>query len=216
MIRRLSLSQRLALVFTSLLLLCAIAVCLIQLYSSAQYGNVMVQRLSAGLAQQIAAREPLLDAQGQVDRRMLKPLFDRLMTFNPSVELYLLSPDGELLADAAPPGHIKRQRIDLAPVQTFLSGGAWPVYGDDPRSLDKQKVFSVAPLRQDGQLRGYLYIILQGETFNELAASAWQKTLWSLLLWTAFCFRVGYILGAMVIIFRLFNSTSCNWYSIIF
>lgn len=104
MIRRLSLSQRLALVFTSLLLLCAIAVCLLQLYSSAQYGNVMVQRLSAGLAQQIAAREPLLDAQGQVDRRMLKPLFDRLMTFNPSVELYLLSPDGELLADAAPPG----------------------------------------------------------------------------------------------------------------
>ncbi|MDU3718663.1 MAG: sensor histidine kinase [Klebsiella michiganensis] len=173
MIRRLSLSQRLALVFTSLLLLCAVAVCLIQLYSSAQYGNVMVQRLSAGLAQQIAAREPLLDAQGQVDRRMLKSLFDRLMTFNPSVELYLLSPDGELLADAAPPGHIKRQRIDLAPVQTFLSGGAWPVYGDDPRSLDKQKVFSVAPLRQDGQLRGYLYIILQGETFNELAASAW-------------------------------------------
>ena len=156
MIRRLSLSQRLALVFTSLLLLCALAVCLIQLYSSAQYGNVMVQRLSAGLAQQIAAREPLLDAQGQVDRRMLKPLFDRLMTFNTSVELYLLSPDGELLADAAPPGHIKRQRIDLAPVQTFLSGGAWPVYGDDPRSLDKQKVFSVAPLRQDGLLRGYL------------------------------------------------------------
>ena len=69
-------------------------------------------------------------------------------------------------------------------MQTFLSGGAWPVYGDDPRSLDKQKVLSVAPLRQDGQLRGYLYIILQGETFNELAASAWQKTLSSLLLWT--------------------------------
>lgn len=185
MIRRLSLSQRLALVFTSLLLLCAIAVCLLQLYSSAQYGNVMVQRLSAGLAQQIAAREPLLDAQGQVDRRMLKPLFDRLMTFNPSVELYLLSPGRRAAGPTpAPPGHIKRQRIDLAPVQTFLSGGAWPVYGDDPRSIDKQKVFSVAPLRQDGQLRGYLYIILQGETFNELAASAWQKTLWSLLLWT--------------------------------
>jgi signal transduction histidine kinase len=35
----------------------------------------------------------------------------------------------------------------------------------------------VAPLNVDGQLRGYLYIILQGETFNELAASAWQKTL---------------------------------------
>jgi hypothetical protein len=184
MMRRLSLSQRLALVFTSLLLLCAAAVCVVQLYSSAQYGNAMVQRLSVGLAQQIVAREPLLDARGQVNREALKPLFDRLMVFNPSVELYLISPDGELLADAAPPGHIKRQRVDIVPIQTFLSGGTWPVYGDDPRSEDQRKVFSVAPLNVDGQLRGYLYIILQGETFNELAASAWQKTLGSLLIWT--------------------------------
>ncbi|MBX4560104.1 two-component sensor histidine kinase, partial [Klebsiella pneumoniae] len=104
MIRRLSLSQRLALVVVSLLMLCAVAVCAVQLHSSAQYGNAMVQRLSSGLAQQIVAREPLLDAHGEVNRQTLKSLFDRLMTFNPSVELYLLSPDGDLLADAAPPG----------------------------------------------------------------------------------------------------------------
>ena len=184
MIRRLSLSQRLALVVVSLLMLCAVAVCAVQLHSSAQYGNAMVQRLSSGLAQQIVAREPLLDAHGEVNRQTLKSLFDRLMTFNPSVELYLLSPDGDLLADAAPPGHIQRQRIDMAPVQAFLTGSASPVYGDDPRSPDGRKVFSAAPLRVDGQLRGYLYIILQGETFNQLAADAWQKTLWSIVLWT--------------------------------
>ncbi len=172
MIRRLSLSQRLALVVVSLLMLCAVAVCAVQLHSSAQYGNAMVQRLSSGLAQQIVAREPLLDAHGEVNRQTLKSLFDRLMTFNPSVELYLLSPDGDLLADAAPPGHIQRQRIDMAPVQAFLTGSASPVYGDDPRSPDGRKVFSAAPLRVDGQLRGYLYIILQGETFNQLAADA--------------------------------------------
>lgn len=171
MIRRLSLSQRLALVVVSLLMLCAVAVCAVQLHSSAQYGNAMVQRLSSGLAQQIVAREPLLDAHGEVNRQTLKSLFDRLMTFNPSVELYLLSPDGDLLADAAPPGHIQRQRIDMAPVQAFLTGSASPVYGDDPRSPDGRKVFSAAPLRVDGQLRGYLYIILQGETFNQLAAA---------------------------------------------
>lgn len=162
MIRRLSLSQRLALVVVSLLMLCAVAVCAVQLHSSAQYGNAMVQRLSSGLAQQIVAREPLLDAHGEVNRQTLKSLFDRLMTFNPSVELYLLSPDGDLLADAAPPGHIQRQLIDMAPVQAFLTGSASPVYGDDPRSPDGRKVFSAAPLRVDGQLRGYLYIILQG------------------------------------------------------
>lgn len=108
--RRFSLSQRLTLLFILLLTLCATIACAVQLYSTTQYGNAMVQRLSGGLAQQIVQREPILDAQGRVDRHALKPLFDRLMTFNPSVELYVVSPDGELLADAAPPGHIQRQK----------------------------------------------------------------------------------------------------------
>ena len=184
MMRRLSLSQRLTLLFILLLILCATVACVVQLYASKQYGNAMVQRLSSSLAQQILQREPVLDAEGGVDRSRLKPLFDRLMTFNPSVELYVISPDGDLLADAAPPGHIKRQKIAIAPLQTFLSGTSWPVYGDDPRSLDKQKVFSVTPLRQDGELRGYLYIILQGEELNALADMAWHKTLWSTVMWS--------------------------------
>ena len=43
-------AQRLALVFASLLLLCAAAVMRSSADSSAQYGNAMVQRLSVGLA----------------------------------------------------------------------------------------------------------------------------------------------------------------------
>lgn len=184
MTRRFSLSQRLTLLFILLLMLSAAlawrGAALHQHAVRQRHGSAPVR----GLAQQIAQREPILDAQGKVDRSRLKPLFDRLMTFNPSVELYVISPDGELLADAAPPGHIQRQRIAIAPLQNFLSGETWPVYGDDPRSLDKQKVFSATPLRQDGQLRGYLYIILQGEEFNALAEMAWHKTLWSTAIWS--------------------------------
>ena len=178
MMRRFSLSQRLTLLFILLMMLCAAVACAVQLYSSMQYGNAMVQRLSGGLAQQIVQREPILDAQGRVDRSALKPLFGRLMTFNPSVELYVVSPDGDILADAAPPGHIQRQKIDLAPVQSFLSGTAMPVRSQN------QKVFSATPLRQDGELKGYLYIILQGEESNALAEMAWHKALWSTVLWS--------------------------------
>lgn len=91
---RFNLSQRLTLLFILLLLICASVACAVQLYSTTQYGNATVQRLSGGLAQQIVQREAILDAQGGVDRTALKPLFDRLMTFNPSVELYVISPDG--------------------------------------------------------------------------------------------------------------------------
>lgn len=199
MMRRFSLSQRLTLLFILLLMLCATVACVVQMYTSMQYGNAMVQRLSGGLAQQIVQREPILDAQGQVDRSALKPLFDRLMTFNPSVELYVISPDGELLADAAPPGHIQRQKIDITPLQTFLSGVAMPVYGDDPRSADKQKVFSVTPLRQDGELKGYLYIILQGEESNALADMAWHKALWSTALWSLLLVALFGLLAGLLV-----------------
>lgn len=192
-------TRRLTLLFILLLTGCAAVACAVQLWTSMQYGNAMVQRLSGGLAQHIAQREALLDANGEVDRTRLKPLFDRLMTYNPSVELYILSPDGQILADAAPPGHIKRQKLAVAPVQQFLSGGVMPVYGDDPRTLTGEKVFSAVPLHQDGVLRGYLYIILQGEELNALAERAWQKTLWSTVLWSLLLVALfGALAGGLV------------------
>lgn len=142
--------------------------------SSKQYGDAMVQRLSLELASKIVKSESLIDASGQVNRQTLKGLFNHLMTLNPSVELYLVSPSGEILADAAPPGHIQRQKISVQPIQDFLNSDALPVYGNDPRS-SQQKVFSAAPVLYNGELHGYLYIILQGEDLNMLANTARQK-----------------------------------------
>ncbi|MCU6172950.1 sensor histidine kinase [Citrobacter cronae] len=176
MIYRLSLSQRLTLVFTAIMLICAVAVSVVQLRNSQKYGDAMVQRLSLELASKIVKSEALIDTRGQINRQTLKGLFNHLMTLNPSVELYLVSPAGDILADAAPPGHIQRQKITVKPIQGFLNSDALPVYGDDPRS-NQQKVFSAAPVKLNGQLHGYLYIILQGENLHMLANTAWQKTL---------------------------------------
>ncbi|MBJ3816344.1 HAMP domain-containing histidine kinase [Shimwellia pseudoproteus] len=181
---RLNLSQRLALVFTGLLLLCALAACMVQLHSSRAYGNAMIQRLSLDLAGQITASEALLSPAGAVNRQTLSSLFDRLMTLNPSVELYLLAPDGRLLADAAPAGHLKRQKVAIAPIHALLGGKPLPIYGDDPRSRDRQKVFSAAPVYRGKQLTAYLYIILQGETLNALSETAWHNALRNALLWS--------------------------------
>ena len=178
MIYRLSLSQRLTLVFTAIMLICAVAVSVVQLRNSQKYGDAMVQRLSLELASKIVKSESLIDTRGQINRQTLKGLFNHLMTLNPSVELYLVSPAGDILADAAPPGHIQRQKITVQPIQDFLNSDALPVYGDDPRS-NQQKVFSAAPVMLNGQLHGYLYIILQGENLHMLANTAWQKTLWN-------------------------------------
>ena len=43
-----------------------------------------------------------------------------------------------------------------------------PVLGDDPRSEDKKKVFSVAPIKNGSRLDGYLYVVLAGETYSSI------------------------------------------------
>ncbi|MEG0866600.1 MAG: ATP-binding protein [Hafnia sp.] len=199
MIRRLSLGQRLTLVFSIIPLICAIVASGVQFYSTKQYGNAMVQQLSQGLAQKIVSSELLLDDNGKVNREILKTLFDRLMTLNPSVELYLISPDGHLLADAAPAGHLARQYIDIRPVKLFLERASLPVYGNDPRSNAKLKIFSAAPVHLNGELQGYLYIILQGEELDELAESVWQKALRDALLLSLLVATLSGLLAGMLV-----------------
>lgn len=179
--RTLTLSQRLTLVFALLLLTSCALLGWLQVRTSTQYSQAVIQQISGDLAQHINQSYPLLGQDG-LNRDSVRTLFDHLMAVNPSVEVYLLDNQGNIVGDGAPPGHIKRPRIDLEPIQTALSSHKFPVYGDDPRSLDGKKVFSVAPMRQDGEIKGYLYVILLGEKYTALSSDAQFNALLKIVL----------------------------------
>jgi signal transduction histidine kinase len=125
------------------------------------------------------------------------------MVVNPSVEVYLLEPDGRIAGHAAPEGRLRRDRVDLAPVRRFLAGGMLPILGDDPRSADGRKVFSVAPLRVDGRDVGFIYVVLLGEAHDLLAArgsaNAVLKTaLWSTGLVALLCLAAGLVAFTLI------------------
>ncbi|MCT4702731.1 ATP-binding protein [Enterobacteriaceae bacterium H20N1] len=179
--RTFSLSQRLTLVFAILLFASCALMGWMQVRTSTQYSQAVIQQLSSNLAQHINQSYPLLGKDG-LNKDSVRTLFDHLMSVNPSVEVYLLDKEGNIIGDAAPDGHIKRQRVDLAPIQAALNEQKYPVYGDDPRSIDSRKVFSVAPMLQDGQLRGYLYVILLGENYSALNNDAHFNALLKIVL----------------------------------
>lgn len=179
------LSQRLSAVFAVLLLACCGASVWLQMAASGAYEQEVTQRVSIGLAGHIAGNPELLRGDG-LNEVAVKALFDHLMAVNPNVEVYLLDNTGRITAQAAPPGHLKRDRVDLAPVRQLLAGGALPVLGDDPRSDGaRRKVFSAAPLKVNGLDAGYVYVVLSGEDREALAASAaasnvLRTTFWSM------------------------------------
>jgi signal transduction histidine kinase len=179
--RTFTLTQRLTLVFALLLLTSCALLGWLQVRTSTQYSQAVIQRLSGDLAQHINQSYPLLGQEG-LNKDSVRTLFDHLMAVNPSVEVYLLDKQGNIVGDGAPAGHLKRERVDLRPIQTALSTRQYPVYGDDPRSADGRKVFSVAPMRQDGQIKGYLYVILLGEKYTALNSDAQFNALLKIVL----------------------------------
>lgn len=177
-----SLSRRLSAVFAALLLVCCSASVWLQVRSNGLHEQEVIQRLSSGLAAHIAGNAELMKPGG-LNQEAVKDLFDKLMAVNPSVEVYLLGLDGHIEAQAAPPGHLKRDKVDLKPVHDLLAGAALPIVGDDPRSQNASKVFSAAPLRMGGRDAGYVYVVLQGEDHDALVAhtaadSVLRTTLW--------------------------------------
>ncbi|MGO4393158.1 ATP-binding protein [Variovorax sp. M-6] len=183
---RRSLSRRLSVVFAVLLLACCGASIWLQMQATGRYEQEVTQRLSSGLAAHIAENSTLMARDG-LNQAAVRDLFDKLMAVNPSVEVYLLGLDGRIQAQAAPPGHLKRDRVDLAPIRRLLEGAPLPVVGDDPRSDGVRKVFSAAPLRIDGREVGYVYVVLSGEERDALLADAaasnvLRTTLWSVAL----------------------------------
>ncbi|WP_293024083.1 HAMP domain-containing sensor histidine kinase [Pandoraea sp.] len=184
----LTLTQRLSLVFSALLLACCGASAWLQVRANHMHEEEVVQGLSRGLAEHIAHNTELMDASG-LKPDALRRLFGQLMVVNPSVEVYLLDSSGRIKGDDAPAGHLKRNRVDLAPVRRFLAGAPLPIFGDDPRSTDARKVFSAAPLQVGGRdgVAGYIYVVLQGEARDRLAArlaasAVLRTTLWSMAL----------------------------------
>ncbi|WPO99944.1 HAMP domain-containing sensor histidine kinase [Pseudomonas sp. HR96] len=192
-----TLSQRLSAVFAVLLLACSGVSVWLQVDASNRHDQVTVQALSAGLAGHIANTSQLMDSAGWRPDAV-HALFNQLMAVNPAVEVYLLSRDGQVVGNAAPEGRIKRQQVDLAPIRRLLEGGSLPILGDDPRSLSGQKVFSAAPVQVNGHDGGFVYVILQGQDRDALAAhlsshSLLQPTLWAMGLMAAFSLVMGLI-----------------------
>ena len=188
---KLSLTQRLSIVFAALLLACCGASAWLQVRANAMHEKEVIQDISRGLAAYIA-RNALLEDQSAIAPQALRQLFGQLMVVNPSVEVYLLDDQGRIRGHDAPSGHLVRDHVDLAPVKKLIDGGALPILGDDPRSASGRKVFSAAPLRQGG----YIYVVLMGEAHDRLAARASQDSVMRTTLWSmALVATLGLIAG---------------------
>jgi signal transduction histidine kinase len=112
---------------------------------------------------------PFVD--GAVNKDALDKIMHSMMAVNPGLEVYLLDPAGKILSFVVLDKKVHLKQIDTAPIKKFLqTKGSTLIYGDDPKSPAKQKVFSAAPIMHEGNLQGYVYMILAGEEYESAFA----------------------------------------------
>jgi signal transduction histidine kinase len=169
-----TLYARLSLALIGLFLVTGLLYTVITTATTERYLQEITQHFNRDLAARIVA-DRVLVIDGEMDDLALKKTFSIYMDINPSIEIYLLDKEGKILAFSADPGKVKRKRVDLQPIRAFMRGEGFPLLGDDPRSHERRKAFSVTPVPAGDMPAGYLYVVLRGEEYD-IAEQAVQES----------------------------------------
>jgi signal transduction histidine kinase len=194
-----SLYSKLAAVLLGLFCLVGVSFVLITMFSTEMYQQEVNQKLNRDLAEHIVA-EKLLLQNNRINKEALEEIFHMLMVINPTIELYLLDTEGNILAFSAPPGKVKRKQVDLGAVKKWLSGDATlPVLGDDPRDPEGRKVFTIARIPEQGKLEGYLYIILGSQVYDSVVQKLQGSYILRVSVWViSACLLFALIAGLLL------------------
>lgn len=157
------------------------------------------QHLNRDLAANLVADKRIV-IDGKIDKKALKGTFMEYMSINPSIEIYFLDKDGTILSYSAEAGVVKRRAVSLVPIKAFLDNTSFsPILGEDPRSHERRKPFSVTPLPSAENPTGYLYVVLQGEEFASAQASQAQRYGISMSVFAVLAsLLIGLIMGLLI------------------
>ena len=196
-----TLFSKLAILLGALLLGIGLLYVLLSTALTRHYQQTFLQNLNRDLAQNLI-RDRNLVSDGRLDEAALRETFHHYMVVNPSIEIYLLDGVGRIVSYSAEPGAVKRRTVDLRPLQAFLAGHGFPLLGDDPRSHERRKVFSVAPLPAAGAAPGYLYVVLRGAEYDRVE-QLFRNDLLAQLSGAAVLASLGVGLGVGLLLFRM-------------
>ena len=150
------------------------------------FEKVAAQQLNRNLAKNIVI-DKKLGKNFSIEAKTWKKVLHSAMVSNPTIDLYFIDLNGAIRNYALHREEVIKTKVNLKPILQFLKPNSMlPIYGDDPRSLRKKKLFSAAPLITDGRQIGYLYIVLNhGLVKNKLGYAPRSLIVKSFLLTTA-------------------------------
>lgn len=171
-----------------------------------RYYEETAQRLNAQVAEQMLTEvSPFVD--GEVNDEALSTIMHSMMAVNPSIEVYLLDPEGTILSYVVLDKKVKLKAVNLGPVQHFLATqGQEYILGDDPRNPGASAIFSAAEINEQDNLLGYVYIVLFSEEYSNIMDSLWQSHILRIGTWSFALVLVAALIISLLVIWWFIRS----------
>lgn len=139
---------------------------------SADYNDEAQQKINGEIAAGAIKEVSPIFIDDQVNEEAISVLMHSMMAVHPSIEVYLLDPAGRILKFVVPEQDVKTETVSLESIKKFLNrSNDKAIKGDDPRNPDSPKIFSAAEIIEDGQMKGYMYIILASNQYTSTMAA---------------------------------------------
>ncbi|KZY36389.1 MULTISPECIES: cell wall metabolism sensor histidine kinase WalK [unclassified Oleiphilus] len=178
------------------------------LWSSDKYHQEVTQRLHRDLAPYILDHlsEPLFLDKAErengslnINKKALKGIAINTMMINPSVEVYLLDNNGQVLGHALPDASIDKGQVNVRAIDSWLKGeGNEAVLGSNPREPDKLNIFSAAPVFFQGKQKGFLYIVLASHESASIAESLQSSHIIRIVLGAMCAISLFFVFSALL------------------
>jgi signal transduction histidine kinase len=157
-------------IFIIVLVIFAFITLFIAVNSARSYSVEVTQKLNWNLAKTTVDVIKPNFKNGKVSKEAVADILHSMMVINPSVEIYLLNPQGDILSYVAPEKVVKLKKVSLLPIHKFLNDSQHKIiYGADPRNPGETKTFSAAEVNEQGKRTGYIYIVLASQEYVSAA-----------------------------------------------
>ncbi len=139
---------------------------------SEEYNQEAQQKIDGKIAEGAIKEVSPIFVADSINEHAIHDLMHSMMVAHPSIEVYLLDPEGKILTYVVPGVDVKAEYVSLEPIKKFLERkNDKTIKGDDPRNPDAPKIFSAAKIIENGELKGYMYIILASAEYTSAMAA---------------------------------------------